>query len=178
MVSETWWEDPHTKYGSEGVHFVEKEQIFRRTVMILPHITRETAEQRCIELWVRSWERQKYKRKEVFIDVGHLIDLPARWKEGIPDPDCRSGKEASCTGVVPWMSLTCLHIITWCPLLLQEKGAVTPQETEPDLPVSIRESPAEAWVISDLPRGQGHWIQQCRQKAFWRRLPLLPLPLP
>ena len=28
----------------------------------------------------------------------------------------------------------------------QEKGAVTPQETDPDLPVSIQESPAEAWV--------------------------------
>ena len=28
----------------------------------------------------------------------------------------------------------------------QEKGAVTPQETEPDLPVSVRESPVEAWV--------------------------------
>ena len=26
----------------------------------------------------------------------------------------------------------------------QEKGAVTPQETEPDLPVSVQESPAEA----------------------------------
>ena len=28
----------------------------------------------------------------------------------------------------------------------QEKGAVTPQETEPDWPVSVQESPAEAWV--------------------------------
>ena len=27
-----------------------------------------------------------------------------------------------------------------------EKGAVTTQETDPDLPVSFRESPAEAWV--------------------------------
>ena len=32
----------------------------------------------------------------------------------------------------------------------QEKGAVTPQETEPDLPVSVQESPAEAWVDSGL----------------------------
>ena len=38
----------------------------------------------------------------------------------------------------------------------QEKGAVTPQETEPDLPVSVQESPAEAWVNSGLLRGQGH----------------------
>ena len=43
----------------------------------------------------------------------------------------------------------------------QEKGAVTPQETEPDLPVSIQESLAEARVDnSGLPWGQGHWIQQ------------------
>ena len=33
----------------------------------------------------------------------------------------------------------------------QEKGGVSPQETEPDLPVSVRGSPAEAWVGSRLP---------------------------
>ena len=38
----------------------------------------------------------------------------------------------------------------------QEKGAVTPQETEPDLPVSVQEFQAEAWVNTDLPWGQGH----------------------
>ena len=38
----------------------------------------------------------------------------------------------------------------------QEKGAVTPQETEPDLPVSVQESRAEAWVNTDLPWDQGH----------------------
>ena len=27
----------------------------------------------------------------------------------------------------------------------QEKGAVTPQETEPDLPTSVQESPVETW---------------------------------
>ena len=32
----------------------------------------------------------------------------------------------------------------------QEKGAVTPQETEPDLPVSVQESLAETWVNSGL----------------------------
>ena len=32
-----------------------------------------------------------------------------------------------------------------------EKGAVTPQETEPDLPVSVQESPTEAWVDNGLP---------------------------
>ena len=28
----------------------------------------------------------------------------------------------------------------------QEKGAVTPQETDPDLPVSVQESLVEVWV--------------------------------
>ena len=30
----------------------------------------------------------------------------------------------------------------------QKKEAVTPQETDPDLPVSVQESPVEAWVNS------------------------------
>ena len=38
----------------------------------------------------------------------------------------------------------------------QEKGAVNPQETDPDLPVSVQESQAEAWVSSGLLQGQGH----------------------
>ena len=38
----------------------------------------------------------------------------------------------------------------------QEKGAVTPQETEPDLPVSVQESPVEAWVGDGLLQGWGH----------------------
>ena len=36
----------------------------------------------------------------------------------------------------------------------QEKGAVIPQETDPDLPVSIQESLAEVWVIGGLLQGQ------------------------
>ena len=32
----------------------------------------------------------------------------------------------------------------------QEKGAVTPQETDPNLPVSVQKSPAEAWVGGGL----------------------------
>ena len=39
---------------------------------------------------------------------------------------------------------------------IQEKGAVTPQETEPDLPVRVQESLAEAWSDSGLLQGQGH----------------------
>ena len=36
-----------------------------------------------------------------------------------------------------------------------EEGAVTPKETEPDLPVGIQESLAEAWVGSGLLQGWG-----------------------
>ena len=35
----------------------------------------------------------------------------------------------------------------------QEKGAVTPQETDPNLPVSIQELPAEVWMGSGLLKG-------------------------
>ena len=38
----------------------------------------------------------------------------------------------------------------------QEKGAVTPQETDPDLPMSVQESLVEVWVSSGLLQGQGH----------------------
>ena len=38
----------------------------------------------------------------------------------------------------------------------QEKGVVTQQEAEPDLPLSVQETLAEAWVDSGLLQGQGH----------------------
>ena len=38
----------------------------------------------------------------------------------------------------------------------QEKGAVTPQETDPDLTVSVQESLMEAWVSGGLLQGWGH----------------------
>ena len=38
----------------------------------------------------------------------------------------------------------------------QEKGAVTPQETDPDLPMSVQESPVEVLVGGGLVHGQGH----------------------
>ena len=38
----------------------------------------------------------------------------------------------------------------------QEKGAVTLQETDSDLPVSVQESPAEVWISSGLLEGRGH----------------------
>ena len=37
----------------------------------------------------------------------------------------------------------------------QEKGAVTPQETDPDLPMSVQEFFAEAWVGGGLLAGSG-----------------------
>ena len=40
----------------------------------------------------------------------------------------------------------------------QEKGAVTPQETDPDLPVSVQESLAEVGVSSGLLQGWGHCL--------------------
>ena len=38
----------------------------------------------------------------------------------------------------------------------QEKGAVIPQETDLDLPVSVQESPAEVWVGGGLLQGSRH----------------------
>ena len=38
----------------------------------------------------------------------------------------------------------------------QEMGAVTPQETDPDLPMSVQESLVEAWVGGGLLQGWGH----------------------
>ena len=37
-----------------------------------------------------------------------------------------------------------------------EKGTVTPQETDPDLPVSVQQSAAEVWVRDGLQQGWGH----------------------
>ena len=38
----------------------------------------------------------------------------------------------------------------------QGKGAVTSQETDPDLPAGV----GEAWVSSGSPWGEGYWQQQ------------------
>ena len=40
--------------------------------------------------------------------------------------------------------------------MTQKKGAVTPQEIDPDLPVTVQESPGEEWVGSGLLQGWGH----------------------
>ena len=41
-----------------------------------------------------------------------------------------------------------------------------PQETDPDLPVSVPESPVEAWVCSGLLQGQRHRVWQCTHTPF------------
>ena len=38
----------------------------------------------------------------------------------------------------------------------QEEGAVTPQETDPDLPETVQESLAEAWVGGGRVQGWGY----------------------
>ena len=38
----------------------------------------------------------------------------------------------------------------------QEKGAVTPQETDPDLPLSVQGSLVEVWVSGSLLQGRGN----------------------
>ena len=43
-----------------------------------------------------------------------------------------------------------VHTRTW------EKGAVTTQEIDPDLPVRVQESPMKAWVGSGLLQGWKH----------------------
>ena len=53
----------------------------------------------------------------------------------------------------------------------QEKGAATPQETEPDFSVSAQESPVQAWVGGGLLQG---WVWHCMHRTFWRRWPLPP----
>ena len=53
----------------------------------------------------------------------------------------------------------------------QEKGAVAPPETDPDLPMSVQEAPAEAWTGSGLLQGRGHCVGQCVHWAFRRRSP-------
>ena len=40
----------------------------------------------------------------------------------------------------------------------QEKGVVTPQKTDPDLPRSVQESPAEVWVGDGLLQGPEHLV--------------------
>ena len=53
----------------------------------------------------------------------------------------------------------------------QGKGAVTPQETDPDLPASVGGSPVEAWVSKCSPQGWRHWQQQSFKVLLGIRTP-------
>jgi len=53
----------------------------------------------------------------------------------------------------------------------QGKGAVTPQETDPDLPASVGGSPVEAWVSKFSPQGRRHWQQQSFKVLLGIRTP-------
>jgi len=44
--------------------------------------------------------------------------------------------------------------------MTQGKGAVTPQETEADLPARVEGSHVEVWISNVLLRGQEHWQPQ------------------
>ena len=59
----------------------------------------------------------------------------------------------------------------------EEKGALTPKETQPDLAVSIWESSVEAWVNSGLPWGQGHWQQRSWEPGLRLRMGSTCIPL-
>ena len=48
----------------------------------------------------------------------------------------------------------------------QEKGAVTSQETDPDLPVSVQESLVEVEVVVACFRVVGHCVQPCKHGTF------------
>ena len=55
-----------------------------------------------------------------------------------------------------WEIDSCRHKQKLVCTRTQDKGAVTPQETDPHLPGSVQESPAEAWVSGGLLQGWGY----------------------
>jgi len=58
----------------------------------------------------------------------------------------------------PYMTTGKTIALTIQTFVCKKKEAVIPQETNPDLPVSVQESPAEAWVHSGLLQDWGvHW---------------------
>ena len=48
---------------------------------------------------------------------------------------------------------------------------MTPQETEPYLPVSVQESLVEAWADSGLLQSQGHQIA-VQAQVLWKEAPI------
>ena len=62
----------------------------------------------------------------------------------------------------------------------QDPGEMSsdPQETDPDLPMSVQQSPAEEWVSGGLLQGWKHWVWKFVHGTFWRREPLSSLSPP
>ena len=55
----------------------------------------------------------------------------------------------------------------------QEKRAMTPQETGPDLPVSVQESLAETWVGDGLQQCWGHWVQAVHARNILKEVAII-----
>ena len=53
---------------------------------------------------------------------------------------------------------------------------MTPQKTDPDLPVSVQESPAEAWVGGDLLQGQGQLNMTVDKQDFLKEVASVFIP--
>jgi len=60
----------------------------------------------------------------------------------------------------------------------QEKGVVTPQETDPDLPVSVQESPVEVQVGGGLAAGLRALSVGVQAWYLLKEVPLSSLPPP
>ena len=50
---------------------------------------------------------------------------------------------------------------------------MTPQKIDPDLPVSVQESPAEAWVGGDLLQGQGQLNMTVDKQDFLKEVAII-----
>ena len=59
---------------------------------------------------------------------------------------------------------------------MQETGTVTPQGTDPDLPVNVQESPVEVWVSSGLLKVGGTECSSACMGPFERGQRYLKLP--
>ena len=96
--------------------------------------------------------------------------------------DCFRGRGSGCSrpghGISPLEEVT-ISPNTEPPELTQDWGnrllestnkmlcaPVTPQETDPDLPVNVQKSLAEVWVGGGLLQGWKHCMQQCVHGTF------------
>ena len=63
-------------------------------------------------------------------------------------------------------------VCTWT----QEKGTLTPQKTNPDLPVSVQETLEEMWVRGGLLQGWQHWVQQTPARELLKEVTIQRCP--